>query len=258
MSKAVIIDGCSLSYMRKPLGLRGYRFADLFSLLTSLGTSAEIWERPVYVSDSNLQRKIGKAVVFAGFTHVVKDGKGEDDKYIIDYIDKLPDEVDEIIIVAADSDFVQALDKRVEKGNKVIVVATKSQSLDGSAMVGWLLQSRFESETFQFIELAEHRLEIGFEWIVDYGRPRIPIRTTKLRLEVPLMSTTPTLQSEVQMVTAVSVPTVVVNPPLEVVKVGLRVELQAYASHEEIVALMASIMGVVQKHPGVRFKITNT
>lgn len=179
-AKAIFVDGNSLFYMLKGLGIGKTKDPVLFEILTKeVGEASGCFGRPVLVlwsdqvKDSTrtkyLERVVGYEVV-----GVEKKKGGEDDLEIIKRIEALsPEDVSEIILVSCDvMDFLSCLRAKIALGIKVWLVASKTLNSEGKSM----LTSRVDlpSENIQFVELGEYSERILREPWVDKPRKERP------------------------------------------------------------------------------------
>ncbi|HBT80523.1 MAG TPA: hypothetical protein DEB13_01100 [Candidatus Yanofskybacteria bacterium] len=157
--KAIFVDGEALGWMRQGLGIGAYRFSELYRILTTeIGKSAGLLP-PVYVLSSGADQKIGKFLRAAGFVTKVVNAP-RDDEFIQEQIKALPTEVTEVVLVAADSDFVPSLREVANRGITVFVVATRALQ-NGNSMVGVIMEDFLrENENTTFVDLEKYKAKL--------------------------------------------------------------------------------------------------
>ena len=156
--RAIFIDGGSLSWMREPLGIKEFENRGVYEVLVDHVGSAPLVGKPVYTISVEGADKVGKKLKFIGFELVVYTERGEDDRAIIDRIEKIdPTEVSEIVMVSADLDFAEALNKKAEAGVKIYWAATRNIVSGKTPMIGRELERILTSGRFEFVELANFK-----------------------------------------------------------------------------------------------------
>lgn len=167
---AVIIDGASLFNMGRLMGISVLNYRELYKILTELSNFPLMDKPRVTVTgkfDEELERR---AVAWEknGFAVIpvkpVKGMKSPDDAAIIEMIDDLPDEVGELILLAADQDFFEVLERAHGRGIATKVLAADVASQPGSSpMVARILAY---TDWVQFYNLAEYRERLILkEWV---------------------------------------------------------------------------------------------
>lgn len=167
-ARAVFVDSASLSHMRRPLGIGEFNFRDLFEVLTKkIGGNTPVKAFPpvcVISSDKKL-KNVRMGLGFSGFEVVPVEmtrGGGEDDAVIIQKIEALdPKKVNEIVIVSADSGYLNALlAKKAQGVERVYWVAMQGNGTNGRPLISRYLTDLFESGDFIFVDLAQFKTEI--------------------------------------------------------------------------------------------------
>lgn len=179
-TKAVFVDGNSLFYMLKGLGIGKTKDPVLFEILTKeVGKASRCFGRPVLVlwSDQvkdNTRAKYLEKVVGYELVSVEKKEGGEDDLEIIKRIEALsPEEVSEIVLVSCDvMDFLPCLKAKIALGIKVWLVASRTLNSRGKSMLTSMVD--LPSENIQFVELGEYSERIIREPWVDKPRKERP------------------------------------------------------------------------------------
>lgn len=180
-AKFVIVDGNSLFYILKAIGIGKVKDQVLFEILTKeIGGEGQCFGRPVLVLWSNevknntTRMKYLEKVVGYEIVDVEKKIGGEDDQEIVKWIEALsPEDVSKIILVSCDvMDFLPCLRTKMSQGIKVWLVATKKVNSEGKSM----LTSRLDlsSEGIEFVELGEYKDRIMREPWVDRPRKEKP------------------------------------------------------------------------------------
>lgn len=179
--KAVFVDGPALSNMRPILGIDNVKHNVLFQVLTvEIGEKLEIISAPTFtISDRfKFAENHSKRLRLAGFEPKVMSTKGgADDQFIIDQIRALdPKEVGEIVIVAADRDYVECLREKAAQGIKIFWLAVLGSDRSGFPMVARDLEEIFERGEFTFVDLSQFKDRLmRTPWI---DRPRPEVRPT--------------------------------------------------------------------------------
>lgn len=188
---AVIVDGASLFNMGRLMGIGVLNYRELHKILTELSSFPSLGRPRVTVTgktDEDLERR---AVGYEknGFVAIpvkpVKGVKSPDDAAIIQMIDELPDEVGELILLAADQDFYEALKRAYDRGIVIKVLAADVTSQPGnSSMVARIYTCTY---WVQFYDLAQYRERLMLqEWISrptnghEYSTPKTMKRCRRL------------------------------------------------------------------------------
>lgn len=166
--KAIVVDGASLSCMRERVDIGIFKWKELHRVLNEdIGKEAP-FERARYItrkvrtdgSPPHSGRDHFNSVVSnAGFFIKEAEGQGKspDDAAVIEYIESLPEHIEEIIIVTSDSHFIPCLNERKERGARIYWVTTKyPHPTRLGSHIGAELSKLFESNQFTFIELATY------------------------------------------------------------------------------------------------------
>lgn len=163
--KAIFVDGQSLFHMTIALGIGSTKYNQLWNLLVKeIGDCRELFNRPFYTITHAGFLKMKKPITYAGFDlFATRTGNGKDDQEIITRINKLPegsDEVSEIVLVAADGDYIPVLQKQAGQGKKIFVLATEALNREGRSMTSSQLK-----EEFNFVALDNFKAKImRHEW----------------------------------------------------------------------------------------------
>jgi len=192
--KSVFVDGNSLSWMRRALGIGVFNFGELAALLRGLGKSAEL-ERMTYVLNRASEKTFGKHLRTAGFEVIPVDEPGADDAVIYALINET--KANEIIIVSNDQDFVSNLRIKKEGGARIVWVGTKAGN-GSSTSISQSLIDLFEKGEFEFVDLADHAMQIMRRPWEDKTEPvREPPRK-KLEFKLTLVAPADVIQKLLQ------------------------------------------------------------
>lgn len=188
--KAIFVDGEALGWMRQGLGIGAYRFPELYRILTTEIGKPVGSLRPVYVLSSGADQKLSKFLRAAGFTTKIVNAP-RDDEFIQEQIKALSAEVTEVILVAADSDFVSSLKEVVDRGITVFVVATRAPQ-NGNSMVGVIMEDFLrENENAIFVDLEEYKDKLMKSPWVNREMPEVASDKDEIRvvrnLPVPIV-----------------------------------------------------------------------
>jgi len=179
--KAIFVDGEALGWMRQGLGIGAYRFAELYRILTTEVGKSVGSLRPVYVLSSGADQKIGKFLRAAGFATKIVNAP-RDDEFIQEQIKALSTEVTEVVLVAADSDFVSSLKEVVDRGIAVFVVATRALQ-NGSSMVGVIMEDFLrDNENATFVDLDKYKDKLMKSPWVNRQMPEVPLDKEEARV----------------------------------------------------------------------------
>ena len=174
-TKAVFVDGVSLSFMRRPMGIGHINNLQFYEVLVrEIGKNTNVSVPPLFTFSSRIVglESFKKNLTTAGFAPEAKDpSKGEDDRFIIDRIMELdPKVVAEIVIVTSDRDFVPCLREKVLAGVKVYWVAVRAEGEEGHPRISPQLEEIFQSGEFEFVDLSKWKERLMLSPWVE--RPR--------------------------------------------------------------------------------------
>ena len=186
MSKAVFIDGASLNYMLKALGVGRLDFKLFHNFLKSrVGTVQE------FISNHLITVNPGQA---SGFIHALRvngfeplsvgSENSRDDRALLERIKLVdPKVVREIVIVTSDRDFAPDLLSKVELGIAVYWVGTRAVNGNGRSAMSPELEPLFTNGRFTFIELGDYVNEISLREIMP--RRKAADGMINISLEIP-------------------------------------------------------------------------
>ncbi len=160
--KGIWVDGASFWNMLTRVLHVKHDFNKIYDyLVNKTGTTNQCFRSPRYVLN-NSAAGLEKLVRGAGFDPVVIPScKSEDDEFIKNEIRKVtPNDLDEIILVAADGDYIPCLAEKVAQGIHVVVVATKVRDA-GSLSPRMMVSSGLLDSRFGFVELADVCAQLG-------------------------------------------------------------------------------------------------
>lgn len=161
--KAIFVDGASFGYIKRALGIGSIKFNQLRNVLVrEIGDCRDLVDRPFFVISHAGFLLMKKPLMHAGFyVFASRTGNGKDDGEIISRIENLGQDVSEIVLVSADSDFLPVLRRQVEQGKKVFIVATdKPDVISGRSMIAEHFKEEFARGVLTFVELADFKEQI--------------------------------------------------------------------------------------------------
>ncbi len=163
--KAILIDGASLQFIVRDLNLRGggISYPGLYDVVTKgVGTPALDALRPGMTMHPRWAEKLGKVLRLAGYDVIPTTSEGsKDDRIIQDRIIHLPDNVEEIIIISRDSDFVPHLRLRRKAGVRIIWAGTRAKKVgDQQSYIGEVVERYIAQGEFEFVELNQYRKQL--------------------------------------------------------------------------------------------------
>jgi len=126
MPKLAIIDGCSLNHIAWDAGYAGIHFRNLYERLLAIGKEPYFLMKPIYTHLITFREAdFVKEAIKAGFQPCLTK-RGRDDQLIIDAIDMISrDRVQELILLSQDSDFYDAVMRKVARGVQVYWVGAE-------------------------------------------------------------------------------------------------------------------------------------
>src|SRR3989344_6213054 len=165
--KAIFVDGSSCwAMLRGVLEIGKSSHQVLYDILVDeIGSAENSFGRPVYVlSPRGISNE--KSLKTAGFDVQIIETKGsQDDKYIVDQINRLNSEqVSEIILVSADiQDYLNALSAKHDQGIKIVIVATKTKYPNGRSVLTESFDQIIEDLEALFFDLADFKDRLMLE-----------------------------------------------------------------------------------------------
>jgi hypothetical protein len=159
MSKALFIHNAAFHNMMFLFGIKNPAFNELQKiLLNDVGRSRRLLQRP-FITVKSTDREACKSTLSSlGYDVYQFYGSGGKDKQALIKQIKLLDasQVDELVLVGWDEEFLPILRRKASEGVDVYVVATRSKRFGGPSSIGVALDEAITKSEFRFIDLAPY------------------------------------------------------------------------------------------------------